>query len=74
MFDILGINNTELMLSPLLEDEYVIFDGNVFVVSSSAILNSFKMLLEGLYWCYLIKKKSINSHANEDALCGQAFV
>ena len=30
------------------------------------------MLLEGLYWCYLVKKKSINSHANEDALCGQA--
>ena len=25
VFDILGINNTELMLSPLLEDEYVIF-------------------------------------------------
>ena len=50
------------------------FDGNVFVVSSSAILNSFKMLLEGLYWCYLIEKKSINSHVNEDALCGQAFV
>ena len=25
VFNILGINNTELMLSPLLEDEYVIF-------------------------------------------------